>query len=60
MTSFDPDTQEQDTHVTQDIYTRLGGKLALNCSVVNGGVIRVGSEVQLLSGAELVSALTPR
>ena len=47
MTSFDPDTQEQDTSITQGIYQRFEGELALNCFVIEGGEIAVGEEVQL-------------
>lgn len=46
MTSFDPDTQEQDTTITQGIYKRFKGELALNCFVLEGGEIALGEEVQ--------------
>lgn len=45
MTTFDPDTLEQDPNVLRDIVKRFGGKLALNCDVVAGGVIRLGQPV---------------
>ena len=48
MTSYDPDTQEQDREITRDIYRRFEGKLALNCFVSAGGEIVVGDEVELL------------
>lgn len=48
ITSFDPDTLIQDTSITQDIYRRFGGKIALNCFVLEGGEVVVGEEVQLL------------
>ena len=48
MTSYDPDTQEQDREITRDIYRRFQGKLALNCFVSAGGEIVVGDEVELL------------
>ena len=50
MTAYDPDTQVMDKGVTQGIYRRFGGKLALNCFVIAGGEIAVGDEVLLLQG----------
>jgi uncharacterized protein YcbX len=50
MTSFDPDTQVQDKEITRGIYRRFEGKLALNCFVIEGGVVAVGDEVQLVRG----------
>ena len=50
MTSYDPDTLIQDKNITRDIYRRFGGKLALNCFVIEGGDITVGDEVQLVRG----------
>jgi len=48
MTTFDPDTLEQDPQVLKCIVQRFGGKLALNCYVIRGGEIRVGDAVELL------------
>ena len=50
MTSFDPDTQVQNKEITQGIYQRFEGKLALNCFVIEGGEIALGDEVQLVQG----------
>jgi hypothetical protein len=50
MTSYDPDTQVQDREITRGIYRRFGGKLALNCFVIEGGEIAVGDEVLLVRG----------
>ncbi len=50
MTSFDPDTLVQEKEITRGIYRRFGGKLALNCFVIEGGEIAVGDEVQLVRG----------
>ncbi len=50
MTSFDPDTLQQDQEITRDIYRRFEGKLALNCFVSAGGEIAVGDEVELIQG----------
>jgi uncharacterized protein YcbX len=48
MTTFDPDTQEQDPDVIKDIVKRFQGKLALNCEVLQGGEIRVSQLVEVL------------
>ena len=50
MTAYDPDTQVRDKRITQDIYRRFGGKLALNCFVIEGGEISVGDTVELMRG----------
>jgi hypothetical protein len=48
MTTFDPDTLAHDPEVLRDIVKRFGGKLALNCEVIRGGVIRVGQKVEVI------------
>lgn len=50
MTAYDPDTLIRDKGITQEIYRRFEGKLALNCFVIEGGEINVGDEVQLTRG----------
>ncbi|HRW66971.1 MAG TPA: MOSC N-terminal beta barrel domain-containing protein [Candidatus Competibacter sp.] len=50
MTSYDPDTRVQDKEITRSIYRRFGGKLALDCFVIEGGEITVGDDVQLMRG----------
>jgi hypothetical protein len=50
MTSFDPDTQAQDKDVTRGIFRRFGGKLALDCYVIEEGEIAVGDEVRWIPG----------
>ena len=52
MTTFDPDTQEQDREVLRDIRQRFAGKLALNAFVVEPGRIAVGDGVTLLAANE--------
>lgn len=52
MTTFDPDTLEQDRNVLRDIVRRFDGKLALNAFVIRGGGVQEGDEVELLSPAE--------
>ena len=48
MTTFDPDTLEQDPQVLRGIVQKFGGRLALNCYVIRGGEIRVDDTVELL------------
>lgn len=47
VTTFDPDTLEQDREVLLDVLRRFGGKLALNAAVRRRGRIRVGDAVEL-------------
>jgi uncharacterized protein len=48
MTTFDPDTAEQDVEVLRTIRHRLDGTLGLNCRVEKPGRVRVGDPVSLL------------
>ena len=48
MTMIDPDTLDYDPGVLRDIVKRFGGKLALNCDVIQGGDIRVNQEVRIV------------
>jgi MOSC domain-containing protein len=48
MTTFHPDTLEQDTKVLQRIYKKFGGVMALNTSVIAPGRVSVGDPVTLL------------
>jgi len=50
MTTYDPDTQEQDPAVLRLIVERFGGKLALNAEVLRGGTIQVGDRVTVELG----------
>jgi uncharacterized protein YcbX len=52
MTTFDPDSLKQDRQVLTDIVQNFGGMLALNCDVIQGGEIRVGDAVELISEQE--------
>ena len=56
MTTFDPDTLAPSPQVLRDIVKRFDGKLALNCDVLKGGIIRVGQEVELLAAPETMHA----
>jgi len=52
MTTFDPDSLEQDRQVLDDIVQKFGGTLALNCYVIRGGEIRAGDTVELIPERE--------
>ncbi len=47
MTTFDPDTLEQDADVLRGINARFDGKLALNCVVLRAGEVAVGDPVEV-------------
>jgi uncharacterized protein YcbX len=47
MTTFDPDTLEQDADVLRDIRRRFEGTLALNAYVIEPGEVVVGDEAQV-------------
>lgn len=49
MTTFDPDTIEQDADVLRDIRKRFEGTLALDALVGAPGTVRVGDTVTLVS-----------
>jgi uncharacterized protein YcbX len=51
MTTYDPDTLTQDKNVLFRIVKEFDGTLALDCSVVKPGTIRVGDPVTLIDGA---------
>lgn len=48
MTTYDPDTQEQDPEVLRRIVRDFDGRIALDCAVIRPGRIRVGDPVELL------------
>ena len=52
MTTFDPDSLKQDRQVLKEIAQKFGGTLALNCFVIQGGEIRIGDAVALVSKRE--------
>ena len=56
MTTFDPDSLQQDRRVLKKIVDQFDGRLALNCWVIQGGTIRIGEEVELIQ--PLTSATT--
>jgi|HubBroStandDraft_1064217.scaffolds.fasta_scaffold642927_1 hypothetical protein len=48
MTTFDPDTLEQDIDVLRSIPDRFDGTFALNCAVLRGGELHLGDSVELI------------
>ena len=48
LTTFDPDTQEQDVGVLRGILDRFGGELALNAAVERPGIVRLNDPVELI------------
>ncbi len=51
MTTWDPDTGEQDVEVLRRIRSRFDGRLALNASVARPGEIALGDEVRVTEAA---------
>ena len=49
MTTYDPDTTEQDPDVLRDIVRRFGGRLCLNAAVTRAGTIEEGDVVELIT-----------
>jgi uncharacterized protein YcbX len=52
MTTFDPDTLQQNIKVLKEIVQKFDGTLALNCYVIQGGEIHVGDTVRLVNANE--------
>ena len=48
MTTWHPDTQEQDINVLKRIVREFDGKIALNCAVESVGTIRAGDLVEFI------------
>jgi len=48
MTTYDPDTQEQDLSVLRRLVEEFDGRMALDCAVIQGGRLTVGAPVTLL------------
>ena len=48
MTTFDPDSQAQDSAIMHDIVRRFRGTLCLNASVVTPGRVTIGDPVELV------------
>jgi len=56
MTTFDPDTLEQDPMVLLRVVHSFGGRVALDCWVAEAGVVRAGDRVEVV---ELPEAAAP-
>jgi MOSC domain-containing protein len=52
MTTFDPDTLEQETGVLRRIHDVFDGRLALNAFVIGEGTVAIGDEVVILDRKE--------
>jgi uncharacterized protein len=48
MTTFDPDTLEQDPTVLLHVVRSFGGRVALDCRVERPGEVRVGDQVEVV------------
>jgi hypothetical protein len=48
MTTYDPDTLEQDVGVLRRIVREMEGRLALDSYVMQGGRVTIGDPVELL------------
>lgn len=59
MTTFHPDTLEQDTGILRRIQTKFGGAMALNCSVISGGRVSVGEPVTVLDTDDTMYGCPP-
>jgi hypothetical protein len=49
MTTYDPDSQEQDPGVLRRIVKEFGGRIALDCAVVEGGRLAVSDRVEMIT-----------
>ena len=49
MTTYDPDTQVQDVSILRRIVREAGGRLALDCRVIEPGRVAVGDPVELIA-----------
>lgn len=58
MTTYDPDTLEQNPRVLKEIVRKFGGELALNCFVICGGELKVGDTVELAADCERLKRIS--
>lgn len=49
MTTFDPDDQRRDPVVLRRIVEQFGGRVALDCWVIEPGLVRSGSRVAVVA-----------
>jgi uncharacterized protein len=59
MTTFDPDTLQQDIGVLRKIVREANGKLALDCAIAHPGVLREGNPITLSPKSHKEKILTP-
>lgn len=52
MTTFDPDSLEQDVGVLRKINREFGGRVALDSYVVTSGIVTLGDRVELVGARE--------
>ena len=50
MTTYDPDTRVQDVSILRRIVRERGGRLALDCQVIEPGRVTLGDRVEVLAG----------
>jgi len=55
MTTYDPDSLEQNPNVLKEIVQKFNGELALNCFVIRTGELKVGDPVELASDCGIKS-----
>jgi uncharacterized protein YcbX len=48
MTTWDPDTQQQNISVLKKIVRDFDGRIALNCAVEVAGIVRIGDPVEFI------------
>jgi len=56
MTTYHPDSLEQNPQVLKEIVQKFGGELALNCYVIRGGELKLGDPVELVASREPLEA----
>jgi uncharacterized protein YcbX len=61
MTTYDPDTGQQDREVLRDIVRRFGGRLCLNAHVICPGIVEEGDAVDLRAPVDdIIEPAQPR
>lgn len=59
MTTFDPDTIEQDSDVLRDIVRRFDGRLCVNAHVIRAGCVRTGDPVEVQTTGSSIIETAP-
>jgi uncharacterized protein YcbX len=60
MTTYDPDTLEQDPSVLRRVVQEMEGRLGLDCYVIQGGRLAVGDRVEVLAGERTTARFSHR